>query len=94
MDALHGYYYACGYEQGEVVYPPAYISETEVLALQNAGYTLRACEQLSLNGVEKADPVRGLQNAAIALSEKEKFGELTALYVRKSSAEINAEQKK
>jgi len=94
VDALHGYYYACGYENGEVIYPPAYISESEVYALQNAGYALRACESLSLNGVEKADPALGLQNAAIALSEKGKFGELTALYVRKSSAEINAEQKK
>lgn len=94
VDALHGYYYACGYERGEVVYPPAYISEEEVLTLQNAGYRLRSCEQLPLNGVEKADPVLGLQNAALALIEKGKFGELSALYIRKSSAEINAEQKK
>ena len=94
VDALHGYYYACGYEKGEMVYPPAYIPQEEVCALQNAGYCLRSCEQLSVNGVGKADPVLGLQNAAIALSEKEKFGELTALYLRKSSAEINAEQKK
>ncbi|MBQ7879441.1 MAG: hypothetical protein IJ317_02205, partial [Clostridia bacterium] len=94
VDALHGYYYACGYEKGEVIYPPAYISETEVYALQNAGYALRSCEELALNGVEKTDPVLGLQNAAVALGKREKFGELTALYVRKSSAEINAEQKK
>ena len=94
VDALHGSYYACGYENGEVIYPPAYISETEVYALQSAGYRLRSCETLSLNGVEKTDPVLGLQNAAIALGKREKFGELTALYVRKSSAEINAEQKK
>ena len=40
------------------------------------------------------DPVKGLFAAAKALSKQEQFGELTALYVRKSSAEINAEGKK
>lgn len=93
VDALHGYYYACGYENGKIVYSPAYISETEVAALAEAGYALYSCEDLSLTGafaVQKADPVLGLKNAAIALSEKGAFGELTALYVRKSSAELNA----
>ena len=32
VDALHDYYYACGYENGEIILPPAYLSETEVLA--------------------------------------------------------------
>ena len=31
-----------------------------------------------------------LEKAAKALAEKQAFGELSALYVRKSSAEINA----
>ena len=92
VDALHDCYYACGYEKGEVVYPPAYLTEEEVLALANEGYALVACTSLPLT--EKAavcmvDPCVGLEKATIALGEMEKFGELTALYVRKSSAELN-----
>ena len=48
--------------------------------------------QLSVD-VEKADPAVGLQNAVCALSEKRgAFGELTALYIRKSSAELNLQK--
>lgn len=97
VDALHGYYYACGYENGKVVYPPAYLEETEVLALANEGYSLCACATLPLSQkaqVRVADQVQGLQNAVAALSKEGKFGELTALYVRKSSAEINLEKSK
>ena len=97
VDALHGYYYACGYENGKVIYPPAYLEETEVLALANEGYSLCACATLPLSQkaqVRVADQVQGLQNAVAALSKEGKFGELTALYVRKSSAEINLEKSK
>ena len=52
VDALHDCYYACGYEKGEVVYPPAYLTEEEVLALANEGYALVACTSLPLT--EKA----------------------------------------
>ena len=92
VDALHGYYYACGYENGEVCLPPAYLSEEEVLALAKEGYTLRATALLPL--AEKAEvevvcPVTGLKNAVSVLAEQGKFGDLAAVYVRKSSAEIN-----
>ena len=92
VDALHDSYYACGYEEGKVIYPPAYISEEEVLDLQNEGYALYACGELPI--CEKAkvhlvDPCKGLERAVLALAEQEKFGELTALYVRISSAELN-----
>jgi tRNA threonylcarbamoyl adenosine modification protein YeaZ len=92
VDALHDCYYACGYEGEKIVYPPAYLTEEEVLALSAEGYTLVACTKLPL--AEKAevvlvDPCTGLEKAVVALSESEKFGELTALYVRKSSAELN-----
>ena len=92
VNALHDAYYVCGYEGENVVYPPAYITEEEVLALQKEGYALVACSSLPIaekTEVLKADPTQGLLNAAVALSEKEKFGELVALYVRKSSAELN-----
>ncbi len=90
VDALHGYYYACGYEGEEVVYPPAYLSETEVLSLQAQGYRLVSAEKLSLPNAEQVDPVAGLWNAVRLKARQNAFGELVALYVRKSSAELNA----
>ena len=39
-----------------------------------------------------ADPVEGLKNAVCENVEKGAFGELVALYVRKSSAELNLEK--
>ncbi len=92
VDALHDSYYVCGYEDGKVVYPPAYLAEEEVLALKGEGYRLRAASALPLAEkaeVELVDPALGLKNAACAFGAEEKFGELTALYVRKSSAELN-----
>ena len=92
VDALHDSYYACGYEGETIVYPPAYLSEEEVLALKEQGYALCACSALPIEEKAKitlVDPCEGLKKAALALSEKERFGELTALYVRKSSAELN-----
>ena len=92
VDALHDSYYACGYEQGKVVYPPAYLSEQEVLDLAAEGYTLVACTSLPLaekTAVTLVDPCVGLEKATKALGEMGKFGELSALYVRKSSAELN-----
>ena len=92
VDALHDSYYACGYCDGKVVYPPAYLSEEEALALVAEGYVLRACSALPIAekvAVQVVDPVEGLKNAVLALSEQNAFGELTVLYVRKSSAELN-----
>ena len=97
VDALHDCYYACGYQDGEVVLPPTYLSEEEALALVAEGYALRSCGVLPIEqkaSVELVDPVKGLQNATIGLAEKGAFGELSALYVRKSSAEINRAEEK
>lgn len=93
VDALHDCYYACGFDGEKTTYPPAYLTEAEVLALREEGYALRACDELPIAqkaAVERTDPAKGLENAAIALSEKGKFGALDALYIRKSSAELNA----
>jgi hypothetical protein len=92
VDALHDCYYACGYENGQVVYEPAYLTEEEVLSLAEKGYDLIACTKLPLAekvSVQVVDPCLGLEKATTALGEMEKFGDLTALYVRKSSAELN-----
>ena len=92
VDALHDCYYVCGYENCQVVYQPAYLEEEEVLKLAGEGYSLVSCTRLPLEEkipVLSADPCKGLERAVLALSAEEKFGDLTALYVRKSSAELN-----
>lgn len=92
VDALHDCYYACGYEKGEVTFAPAYLTEEEVFALVNEGYTLCACGSLPIaqkTAVKLVNPITGLINAAKTLAKANAFGELNALYVRKSSAEEN-----
>jgi len=92
VDALHDCYYVCGYENGKVVYAPAYLEEEAVLALVKEGYTPVSCTNLPIaekTTVILADPCKGLEKAVVALSDAGEFGELTALYVRKSSAELN-----
>ena len=97
VDALHDCYYACGYEDGKVIYSPAYLTEEEVLSLAAEGYCLRGMAKMPIEKravLTTVDPVSGLANAVCALSKQERFGDLTALYVRKSSAELNLEEKK
>ena len=93
INALHDCYYACGYENGKVVYAPAFLTEAEVLELVEQGFSLVAGGELPIAfkaNVQIVSPLVGLQNAVCALSENENaFGDLTALYVRKSSAEMN-----
>ena len=96
VDAMHGYYYACGYERGEVCLAPAYLSENEVRALAREGYTLRTCTPLPVeNGEGEAlayklvSPVEGLKNAVIKRCKQGAFAPLEAVYIRKSSAEEN-----
>jgi tRNA A37 threonylcarbamoyladenosine modification protein TsaB len=95
VDALHGSYYVCGYEKGEVCYAPAYVDEDEVLRLAALGYRLTAVTAMPLEEktkVEMADPALGLEKAVLRLAEKNAYGDLNALYIRKSSAELNAEK--
>lgn len=88
IDALHGAYYACGYEHGEVVFPPAYIMQDEVLRLQQEGYTLYSLAPLAIESIV-IDPAAGLAAAVERKAKQGAFAPLTAVYVRKSSAEIN-----
>lgn len=96
IDAMHGYYYVCGYLGKEMVVEPAFLSEAEVLKYAKDGFRLVAATEISLgDGVEATivDPVAGLTAAVNEKCKtKENFGELTALYIRKSSAEINLEK--
>jgi hypothetical protein len=89
---LHDSYYACGYEGEEIVLQPAYLTEAEVLALADEGYALCACTQLPIaekRAVQVTAPETGLRLAVEAKSAKSAFAELEAVYVRKSSAELN-----
>jgi len=92
VDALHDCYYVCGYDKGEITLAPAFLTEGEVLALANEGYTLCAYGELAIAQKRKVmpiDPIVGLFSAVENAVKKNAFGELTALYVRKSSAEEN-----
>lgn len=92
IDALHDAYYVCGYEKGEVCYAPAYLEEADVLALVEEGYALYATSALPIEEKAKVtyvNPVQGLEKAVRRKLKEKKFGDLCALYVRKSSAELN-----
>ena len=92
IDALRGNYYACGYDKEGVCLAPQYLGEEEVLTLKNEGYALRAHRELPI-ATQVVSPVDGLLNAVEALCKDENnFGELAALYLRKSSAELNLEK--
>lgn len=91
-DALHGSYYACGFEGKKRAIPPSYLTGDEVQSLLEQGYVPCAHAALPLENLRIFDPVEGLRVAAKTLSKQEKFGELDALYIRKSQAELNLER--
>ena len=83
VDAMHGNYYACGFDkEGAINLAPCYVSG-EWLA--NSGKPVYGFEQLDLPSYTKLDAGGCLYPAA--QSCKEGGGALTALYVRKSQAE-------
>lgn len=101
VDALHDAYYACGFDQEKnVILQPAYLTEEEVLGLVQEGYTLRAIrakDAWTIGVAEKVDvlpcdPAEGLLTAVLEKAKAGAFAPLDALYVRKSSAEINLEK--
>ena len=101
VDALHDAYYACGFDREmNVIASPAYLTEEEVLTLLKDGYDLRAIRSseeriLPISAkaeVKPCDPVGGLVAAVLAKAQKGGFAPLEALYVRKSSAELNMEK--
>ena len=96
INAMHDAYYVCGYDESGICYPPAYLTEAEVLGLAKQGYKVLSYTSLPIaekTTVTVVNPKDGLVNAVRRLAEQNCFGELTALYVRKSSAELNANTK-
>lgn len=98
VDALHGNFYACGFdEQKRVDIPPCYISSDEAAAICRGRRAVSADDiSIPYNKVNAAD---GFLSAVMALGADEKNmirlgGEkdVEALYIRKSQAEENLKQ--
>ena len=91
VDALHGHYYACAFDGDTQTLAPVFWDEEEVTAyaLQTQANLVSLTALECSEKVRIADPVHGLLCAVQAKAEKGLFGELNALYVRKSSAEEN-----
>lgn len=88
IDAKHNGFYACGYENGKVVYQPNYIMKDQLLDLAKE-YSLVSISEIDGLEVEIVDLLKGLE---IAIREKTEditsdIESLNPLYVRKSQAE-------
>ncbi len=91
VDAGHGYVYACGYGKGgETALEPRYLSGAEAeKTAREGGYALAASEGVCAD-CPRVDVANGFLNAVLRKAgEARPAQELTALYVRKSSAEEN-----
>ncbi len=88
IDAKHNGFYVCGYENGKVVLPPAYLMRDEVMELQEE-YTFVAIGEIDGMKVKTVSVAEGLKLAVEAkMSEiNEDIESLNPLYVRKSQAE-------
>ena len=86
INAKHGHYYVAGYGENGVDLPPAYLSESEVIAL-SAGRKVLSVEPLEIAS-EIVSPLSGLIAATVALFPTAASAkEIVPLYVRKSQAE-------
>lgn len=82
VDAGHGYVYAAGYEEGKVSIPPMYCAKENLEKWLGEGYRLVDSSA--------ADPAKGFLAAIRANAKNTCSAEsLSALYLRKSSAEEN-----
>ena len=90
VDAGHHCFYACGYDgEKNVTLPPAFLSREEVDKAIASGDAPVAASAL-FEGCRAVDPSNGLLHAVLAKSsELVSPSALTALYLRKSSAEEN-----
>lgn len=91
VDAGHGFYYSCAYDgEKRVAVAPAYRSQEEVRGIVKDGYLPVAAEEL-FEGCARVNPGDGLVPAVLAKSGKKiPATEISALYLRRSSAEENA----
>lgn len=91
VDAGHGFVYACAYRADKTIaLAPRYISAEEAEKIAESGYLPVAAEPF-FAGAALADSCEGLLRAALAKKDALiRAEELTALYIRKSSAEEHA----
>ena len=80
IDAKHGHYYACGYDNLQVVLPPCYIDESAVAELSKEYSLLKDCDGDILGGLISAVKAK----LSLATNDRES---LIPLYVKKSQAE-------
>ena len=82
VDAGHGYVYLAGYQNHNLAIAPQYASKEQAEEYCKAGYRQIDCNT--------SDPAKGFLEAVRAkYDEAAPANELTALYLRKSSAEEN-----
>ncbi len=89
VDAGHGFLYTCGYDgEKRVTDSPRYRSREDAEPL-GASYRFASAESVPVE-CERTDAAEGLLRAVFAKAEQKGEAEnLTALYIRKSSAEEN-----
>ena len=82
IDAGHGYVYLAGYENRKIVIPPQYCSLSQAEEYSKSGYRRIDCHT--------ANPCKGFLDAVKANYDRaSEVNSLSALYLRKSSAEEN-----
>ncbi len=88
IDAKHGSFYACGYENGKVSVPPCFISKEELLKLSK-GYKLLSFESIEGLKTKKVSVCEGLKKAIERFFDNASLDleSLVPLYIRKSQAE-------
>ena len=88
IDAKHGSFYACGYDNGEVVFPPSFIDKDTVLEMASE-YKLLSFEDICDLQTEKVCLKDGLIKAGELKADLKTtdLESLVPLYVRKSQAE-------
>ena len=88
IDALHGAYYVCGYENGKIVFPPEFIGKDELLSLKEE-YTFLSGKKIDGVETEVVSIVDGFIKAIENKKNEITFDaeKLVPLYIRKSQAE-------
>lgn len=91
IDALHGNFYACGYDGYKVVLKPCFLTLEEVKALSEE-YEVIADKPVQGEGFIVGDMLSGLKNAVNLKADEATFDRetLIPLYVKKSQAEESA----
>ncbi len=88
IDAGHGGFYACGYQDRKISLPPCYLMKEEIISLSEE-YQMVAEKEIDGLNVKKVNPLSGLITAIEYKKHliDSNLDNLIPLYVRKSQAE-------